>query len=313
MDIWNVISQMTVLLVLMAVGYVSCRAGWIDGHSNRFFAKVLINVACPCMMLSSLSEAKTGERGLLVRILICAVALFVILPVLAKLLRLLTGFGKEEAFVYEIMFYLSNMGFMGMPVVASVYGADGILYIAIFNLVYNFLMYGYAASVLDRQGGLRRGFEVKKLFSPPIAAGFVTLLFYSFAWRFPPLLERCIDSLGAMTTPLAMMVVGANLAMIPAKKIFLNWRIYVMCAVRLLLMPVLIYLVFSLFVSESLLLGVITLIAAMPVAANLPVLCQFSGLEPASQTASQGVLVSTVLSVLTIPLIAVFMNGFGML
>jgi len=102
-----------------------------------------------------------------------------------------------------------------------------------------------------------------------------------------------------------MILIGALLANSNFKEMLGNWRIYVVSFLRLIIIPLAIWAALRNVTSDPLLVGVPTIIAAMPVAANSAILAQ--EYEANSFLASQVVFVSTLLSVITIPLIAYFM------
>ncbi|MDP3488106.1 MAG: AEC family transporter, partial [Bacillota bacterium] len=112
---------------------------------------------------------------------------------------------------------------------------------------------------------------------------------------------QSIKMIGSLTTPLSMIIVGALLSSINAREIFSNWRVYAISTARLIIIPVLVWLSLRLLTDNVLLVGVPTIIAAMPAAANTAILAQEYGASP--RLASQVVFISTLLSVLTIPLL----------
>ena len=109
-----------------------------------------------------------------------------------------------------------------------------------------------------------------------------------------------------MTTPLSMMISGVNLAAMPLRQVFGNGKTYVMSFLRLIVMPLALYPLFRLLLGScgiEILLPVVIFLAGMPCASTTPVLAEAAGLREESRLCSLGVLVSTVLSVVTIPLL----------
>ena len=107
----------------------------------------------------------------------------------------------------------------------------------------------------------------------------------------------------AITTPAALMIIGSSLAELPFREMFSNVKVYLFAICRLLILPLLTYFIFGLFVKDnSLLLGVAVVIAGMPVATNGTMLCLEYGAD--EKLMAQGTFITTLLSVITIPLLA---------
>lgn len=118
----------------------------------------------------------------------------------------------------------------------------------------------------------------------------------------PTVINETIELVAGITTPAALMIIGSSLADLPLKEMFSNVRIYLFTLCRLLVLPLVTYAVFGLFVQDELLLGVAVLMAAMPVATNGTMLCLECGAD--ERLMAQGTFITTLLSVVTIPLIA---------
>lgn len=188
------------------------------------------------------------------------------------------------------------------------------LIVAIMNLVFSFLLFGVAAIHFGRAAdkkkvdgivGVRR-FPWRALLSPSMLASYAALIIYICRIPVPGTLGGTFSYLGAMTTPLSMMISGVNLAAMPLRQVFGNGKTYVMSFLRLIVMPLALYPLFRLLLGScgiEILLPVVIFLAGMPCASTTPVLAEAAGLREESRLCSLGVLVSTVLSVVTIPLL----------
>lgn len=322
MNIWNVVSQMLMMLAMLAVGYGAAKLHIVTQEGNRTLSSILLSIAFPCMVLSSVSSS--GERNdmLLVWSLLSGVVLFTLLPILAWIIVKVTRIGGEEESAWETMLYLPNVGFMGIPVASAIWGDTAVLIVAVMNLVFSFLLFGFSAMHFGRAAqrknadgivGARR-FPWRTLVSPSMLASYVALLVYVCRIPVPDTLGGTFSYLGAMTTPLSMMISGINLAAIPLRRVFGNGKVYVMSAFRLVVMPILLYPLFALLLGNCgipILLAVVIFIAGMPCASTTPVLAEAAGLRKESQLCSLGVLVSTVLSVVTVPVLYALVEWLG--
>lgn len=120
--------------------------------------------------------------------------------------------------------------------------------------------------------------------------------------RVPALAGQAIGLLGQITTPAALLIIGSSLAQLPLRSILGGPRVWAVTAVRLLLLPAVLWLILRPLVSDPLILGVAVVIAGMPVASNCTMLClQYGGDQ---KLASQGTFLTTLFSLVTIPLLA---------
>jgi predicted permease len=205
---------------------------------------------------------------------------------------------SSERGVFEFAIVFGNVGFMGFPVAQTLFGADALFYVAIFNLVFNVLVFSVGIAMLtgEREGG----FDARLLANPGIAASAAGFLLFLGSVEIPSPFIDAIGLLGGVTTPLAMIIVGAMLATFPAREMVGDWRIWAASAVLLLAVPVAYCYLFSPVFSDPLINGVMITMAAMPAAANTAIFAEQYGAD--ARLASQIVFVSTIGSLVTIPL-----------
>ena len=259
---------------------------------------------------------------LLVWSLIAGIVLFTALPVLSWVLVKVTRIGGDEESAWETMLYLPNIAFMGIPVAGAIWGNTAVLIVAIMNLVFSFLLFGVAAIHFGRAAdkkkvdgivGARR-FPWRALISPSMLASYAALIIYICRIPVPGTLGGTFSYLGAMTTPLSMMISGVNLAAMPLRQVFGNGKTYVMSFLRLIVMPLALYPLFRLLLGGcgiGILLPVVIFLSGMPCASTTPVLAEAAGLREEARLCSLGVLVSTVFSVVTIPLLYALTEWLG--
>ena len=301
MDISTVISQMGILLAIIALGYIAAKARVFPEESNRVLAQLVVVVTNPCTVLySALSSdhALTNTEVLL----LTGIALggFALLILVGQLMPRLLRVEDRELGLYIFMVTFTNMGFMGFPVIRALYGEGAIFYAAIFNLVFQFVVYTYGVSLLaPKEGRERIGWKV--LFSPIILASVLGYVCYLTGFRAPKLILQGLSMLSGVTSPVCMLVIGIALSKVPLGRVFTNWRLYVLFLVRMVLLPAAVYYLLRLFVSNTLILGITVVILGMPAATLTTILSAKYGGD--QELAASGVLLSTLLGFLTVPLL----------
>ena len=300
------------IFILMAVGFAAARLRFIDEKVSRGLSSLLVDFCLPALIFSSMQRPfSIVLRDEAFSILgISALIYAASLPLALLLVRALGARGKEAG-PLRFAACFSNVGFMGIPVIQALFGNDAIFAVSIFNIPFNILSYSVASLMLapepraDAVHGPKR-LDLKSILrsalNPAVIAALVGLLCFLLGLRLPPVLGKTLDLLGSATTPLSMVLVGSVLARMRLKSAFGNFRVYLVSAYRLFLHPLLVYAALSLAGVSGLLLAVPVMIVAMPAAANTTILADSLGGD--TETASSLVFVSTLGSLVSIPLLA---------
>ncbi len=303
-DFLVVADQIFILVLLIAAGYVAVATKIVDPRATRGLSGLLINITIPALIVASMQVPFTPERLIGAETLILATgALYVFSFALAWVVSKAMRVPAAEEGVLQFAIVFGNVGFMGFPVALTLFGEESLFYVAIFNLVFNVLVFSVGIAMLT--GGRGERFDPKLLLNPGIAASVVGLALFLGSVEIPSPFIDSIDLLGGVTTPLAMIIVGAMLATFPAREMVGNWRIWVASAVLLLAIPAAYCYLLAPFFADPYINGIMITMAAMPAAANTVIFAEQYGAD--SKLASQIVFVSTIGSLVTIPLIATVM------
>lgn len=319
MNFINVFAKMVELFLIIIVGYGACKAKIFDKEARVRGTKLVLNVTLPATILASVmtQDNLPGVMQIL-QLLLVAVLSYVILFASAFIVPRLIGVPKSQIGIYQFMLAFGNVGFIGYPVTQAIFGNQAVFYTSVFNLPFNLLVYSVGVmfiqtssattgketqgKALKQTSGKKTAITVKTFLSPCMVASVISIVMALCHWKGPVLIGDTCNMIGAITTPMALLIIGSSLADMPFQEMFGNARIYIFSIFRLILVPLLIYLIFKLFVKDMLLLGVCVIIAAMPVATNGTMLClSYQGDE---KLMAQGTFLTTLLSVITIPVMA---------
>lgn len=319
------LEQMAVLFLLMGIGYFCYRKKIITDEVSKKLSAIVVNIANPALVLTGcLGEEKIQGQELLTTIIII-VAVYAALLIIAQLLPLLLRVEKGSRGTYKAMTVFSNIGFMGFPVIAALYGNGALLYAALFTIPYNILIYTYGISAMtasasaasavtasaltagekgDQEKGERNGvsFLLGRILNVGVIACIITIIIYFFQIPVPKVAADTITHLSNLTAPLSMMVIGASLAAIDLKKLFKDVRLLLFSVIKLLLIPAVGMLVIRQFVDNEIICGVCLVMLATPVGSMTAMLAQ--QYDGDYEMASRGVALTTILSVATIPLVS---------
>ena len=173
--------------------------------------------------------------------------------------------------------------------------------------VFNISVFSYGTLLMQKSTGAAGGVSFKKMINPGTVSAVAALLLYLLEVHLPDIILQPVASLGGVTTPLAMLVIGSSLARQPMRQVLQEKSLCPFTVVRLLVLPVLTLLLCKGLVSDPILAGVLVLVSAMPVASNIVMICNELGKD--SSYISKGVFFSTVFSIVTLPLISMLIGA----
>lgn len=285
------------LFLLIGIGIFVQKKGILTPSSRKSLTDLFINVILPCNIISSFQVGLTKEiLGKSLTVLIIAFITQFFYYALSKILYRKAPPEKRVVLAYATI--CSNAGFMGNPIVLAVYGAEGFLYASIALIPLRIFMWSAGLSLFTRTDGKT---VLKKLvLHPCIVAVYIGFFLMFSKFTVPDFLQNTITALGSCTSAISMIVIGAILADVKMKSV-LQKLLFGYSAVRLLLIPLAVYGALRLLKVDPLLTGVTVLLAAMPAGSTTAILADKYNAD--SEFASKCVFSSTLLSILTLPLI----------
>lgn len=302
MSISIVLNQLITLFLLMGLGFVLFRIHMMPKDFNRQLTKLLLNVTMPALIINSvLTVSEKASGGTVFFILLLAIGMYLLLPVLGAAIAKLLFVPKKQIGLYIFMTVFSNVGFMGFPLISALLGNEAVFYTALFNIIFNLSAYSYGILLIHygTENSVKLNFRF--LLSPGILLSLLAVVIYFIDIQFPQSVANAISSVGSLTTPLAMLIIGASLGSMNLKEVFSDWRVYPYTILKQLILPIALFPVLKLIIHDELLLGVTLIMLSVPVA-NTAVL--FSTAYHADEKlAARTVFITTLSSLVTIPLV----------
>ena len=291
--------QMILLFVLILISYIATKVSFLPKNANKVLADLVVNITNPATILYAVATSSHALSNAAVLSILGITAL-----TLGGQILLAHGFTKalrierRPAGVYRFMLVFSNCGFLGYPVVRALFGADAVFVASMYNLIFQILCFTYGVRQVSSDPAARQ-FRPRMFLTPMVVTSVLALVLYLTNVPFHPMVVQTLSLLDRITSPASMLVIGCVLAAYPLKTILGRWHVYVFCAVRLLVIPVLAWAILRLFVSNPLILCVMVVLSGLPAATNTVLICsKYNGDE---STAASGLFVSTLLSLLTLP------------
>ncbi len=296
-DFLVVAGQVATLFVLMGVGFVVTKAGKLSEQTTSQMSFLLLYVIAPCLTIESMEVVLTHE--LLVNLGKAALAF--ILTYLIFIPLSMPFFPSRDSDTRPVLRFgliFANTGFMGFPLVEAVVGSEALIYAAASTVVFTILQWSYGIVLMGGKASPR-----SILVNPGTISVLIGLVLLFTGLRPPTPVNTAISFLADMNTPLAMVVIGSQMARANIRDTFRHHRLFQASFVRLILMPAIIALVLLPFRLDPLLYCAAVVLAAAPTAGVTSILA--SQFHRNTAAAAQLVTLSTLLSMITLPLFAV--------
>ena len=260
-----IVTQMIILFILVIIGYFLSKKKMMDADFDRKLSALVINVTCPSLILSSVMGDTLPDKSFIIPLLIVGFATYVILIGGAFLLPHYLPVKVSDRGIYSFMLAFGNVGFIGYPIVASIFGPSAVFYASILNFPSTLLVFVFGTLFISGgQGKIR--FDWRTLYCPAMIASYLSILIVVTGWIPPKVLSTPFVLLGNITVPAALLIVGSAIAHVPIRRMFSNTAIYLMSALRLILVPLLILYLSRLCRVEETIANINAILAGMPVA-----------------------------------------------
>ena len=307
MEINVIVNQLIILFLLIGLGYGLRKAKIMGDTLDSGITKLIIYCSMPAMVLGAVIS-RTGEKdvALVIKFIIYAIGMYTILPLIALIIPKLLRVKKNIRGIYQYLIIFANVGFMGFPLIRAIFGNDAILYASIFNMFFNVLAYSYGVVIVSKDSekeNTKSKFNPKILLSPGISLSLLALVLFFLDIKIPSMIGEAVNYVGSITTPLAMMIIGSTLAKMNPREVFTDLRVYVYVLVRSILIPLALFPLMKLLIPDSFALQMTFIMLAMPAASTSVLYAKEYGSD--ESFAARCVFLSTLLSVLTIPLLLI--------
>jgi predicted permease len=303
----NIVSQVLILFCLILLGFGCAKIKIFTSEAAGYFSSFILKIALPCMILASFqrpfSPELLGEAGAALGVSIILYAISFAVGIAYPRFLGITG---PERGVHRYAVFFSNVGFMGYPMIEAILGPAYLFHLSVFNIPFTILGYSVGAWFIAKEGEKSLAMSWRTFTNPCVICTLVGFFLFFFSVPLPGFLSRSIKMAGDITSPLSMVVIGISLAGVEIRRMIGRWRIYVTVLIRLLLLPALMGLVFYFIGIRGPLMLMAAIITAMPVGAATSVLAAVYNTAP--EEASAMVFLSTLFSIVTIPVVVFFIN-----
>lgn len=297
MNLSNLLQMQGMLIIIMVLGLFLARTGTITPEGRQLLTDLVINVTLPCSIVKAfLIEFSMDILQSCIAIFLAAIVIQFLGMGLSHILY--PGYEGQRKRVLQYATICSNAGILGNPIAEGAFGSIGLMYASIYLIPQRSIMWSFGLTYFTVSPS--RWQLIKKILTHPcIIAVELGLVLLIGQFQLPGVISATISSLGSANTSVSMLLIGAILSTVDLKKMVDRDSLYY-CAVRLILIPELVYLGCRIAGLEEMVTGVSVLLSAMPAASVTAVMA--SKYQQDAPFAAKIVALSTILSMITAPL-----------
>lgn len=299
---------MVMLFTMVILGYTACKLGYMGDKFDKKLSSIVVDITCPLLVLSSVMGDEMPDRSLILPLVGVGFLTYIILLVFGFWVPRFISKNHDDQGMIGFSLMFANVGFIGYPIVASIFGPKAVFYAALLNVPNTFFIFTAGVMLVKGEYSIRQ-FNPKVLLSPALIGAFIAALLVAFGVHTPEMIARPITMVGNITVPAALMIIGSSMARLPLREIIGSGKVYATSFLRLVIVPLSVYFLFRLCGVNTLINNINTVVIAMPVASFGTMFCMKYGRNPSLMT--EATFITTLFSIITIPLITLLFGAWN--
>ncbi|NLM43049.1 MAG: hypothetical protein GX201_03375 [Clostridiales bacterium] len=305
MNLQIAMEQILIFFIIMAVGLIGKKFKIINENTEQSLSNILLNITLPALMLASLNLEYDSETiPNMLQIFYITIALYFAVIILGNITAKLFRLKSPLADTYKNLLVFSNVGFMGFPIAVAFFGPIGVLYTTIANLIFNIFLWTYGILIINREGST----NFKQLLNIGTVVSALTIILFLIKIKMPSILLIALDTIGDMTTPISMILIGSYMADINSLKSLFDWRIMIIAFLKLLFIPVTLAIILKWLGINNTVTSLCVILAATPSGPTNAIFAKKFNAEPVFT--SIAVFFTTLLFLVTLPIVIFILNNF---
>lgn len=297
---------MVMIFTMVILGYAACKLGYMGDKFDKKLSSIVVDITCPLLVLSSVMGDEMPDRSLILPLVGVGFLTYIILLVFGFWVPRFISKNHDDQGMIGFSLMFANVGFIGYPIVASIFGPKAVFYAALLNVPNTFFIFTAGVMLVKGEYSIRQ-FNPKVLLSPALIGAFIAALLVAFGVHTPEMIARPITMVGNITVPAALMIIGSSMARLPLREIIGSGKVYATSFLRLVIVPLSVYFLFRLCGVNTLINNINTVVIAMPVASFGTMFCMKYGRNPSLMT--EATFITTLFSIITIPLITLLFGA----
>ena len=327
---------MLTLCIVTLIGYIARKREYFSEAFSKKFSTLVIDICAPSLIMSSVMGDTLPDRNNILPLLGVSFASYILLTGLAVVLPRLYVKDKADWGLFGFMIIFGNVGFIGYPVCAALFGNEAVFYASVLNFPNTLFVFTVGVALIKQgmETNLHKGdfrlrdesspscvnsegeveyieassrketrFDWSVLWCPGCIAAYVSMLIVALGiTNIPQFISRPLTLVGNITVPASLLIIGASMAEMPIKQMLGSTEVYITALLRVAIVPLMVFAVFTFMPVSPMVRNVNMVVLGMPVASFGTMLCLRYGRDPKKMT--ETTFVTTVASLISIPLLS---------
>lgn len=300
MNFLSLLNTVITLALVMASGFIGSKFKVIDEVSSKKLSLLILRIGQPFLILSSILGVDYSKDNLMLGIKTMLIGFVIHILIAFIAFALCIGFKDlNEQKLSEFAIVFGNVGFMGFPILETLFGARGLFMGVFYVISFNIMIWSLGIFILGRKRTDMKLTIRKMLLNFGTVPSAIGLVIFMLNVRLPDFVYTTASYLASLCTPISLIVTGALLARKKPSEIFLAPKIYFVSFIKLIVVPLLICVVAKLIGFNYEYVMFLTVVCAMPCAAIISMFGELYDINPGY--AAQTVGTSSLLSMVTMP------------
>ncbi len=301
-----IFEQILALFLILFFGYFLRSREVITKKGQQFLFDLLIDYILPFLIISAMTVEISPELVENTKIIFISwFFVYLLLIISANIFKRFIKADDRERRTFEFLVIFSNVGYMGLPIIGAVYSETGLFYGSLGMIPFNIVIWTYGIYLLS-SGKKEISDRLQNIINNGVIALGIGFILFLTGLNLPGPISEAVEMIGDMTFPLSMLIIGSSLYGINIKRVIIKPKLVFLSLLRLLFIPVFLLLALSFLPIPEILVGVIVIQAAMPIAANSVIFA--ARYQGDYQMASEAVFITTLFGIISIPVIIWLIN-----
>ena len=301
MDLTVIINGVIALFLIMLIGVYGSKRKIITPTINKGLTNILLEISLPCLVVSSfIFDMNDDLKSNIIKCFIYSPISLIITMIVSYIA--LYPIKSDKKIIMQFANVFSNCGFVGFPIIYSIFGNEGIIYASIFNMYFTIFLWTYGVLLYTGKVSFK---DIKKvILNPSIIAVVIGLIIMIFNLNLPTVILNTLDLVGSLTGPLSMIIVGVILSKANFIKYLKDFTIYYSAFLKLILLPIILIIISKVINDNSIVVKTLIVLTAMPAAAMTSILAE--SYEKEVEYSAIIVFITTLLFLVTFPILLKF-------
>lgn len=305
-----VLTQLFAFSIFGIIGVYAVKTNILDKSGLNYLSNFVIKITLPIMLfINTLIGVKREVLLNSISIIYLAIVFYLLVLIVAWGLKRLFKIKLDQGKVYMALVMFGNVGFIGIPMISKLFPQNGMLYIALFTVVDQLLLWTLGITLITPSQSQQsfKFSQLKKMINPSTVAIVVSLILVMLDLQLPVIMQTTLSQIGSITSPLAMIYLGGSFCFIPIRPLVKERSFYGIVLIKMLLLPILFYLslqAFHLFSNDVI--WTFTILMALPTMSSIAMMANAN--DNYGDFCTGCVFFTTCCSLITIPIVCFVIN-----